>query len=222
MKQSFFLIVLIFSLKLFIVNSLTYDVSKLKLSKTTDQIILVIPKNPRSSSAKFLFYEKNGNSWKEYIKSDAHIGKNGLGKQKEGDMKTPAGSFKFTKYFGVADNPGTKLPYVKLNEYHYWNGDSNSNKYNQFIDTREYNSFNKKDSEHLIIYKKAYKYAMNINYNEKGVPKKGSAIFLHCYSNNPYTGGCVAIPESNMLKVMKKVNKNCRIVIDLVQNLHKY
>ena len=63
---------------------------------------------------------------------------------------------------------------------------------------------------------------MNISYNEKGVPHKGSAIFLHCYTNNPYTGGCVALPEKNMLKVIKKVNKNCRIIIDLVQNIHKY
>ena len=54
-----------------------------------------------------------------------------------GDKKTPIGVFKFTKYFGVADNPGTKLPYVKLNEYNYWNGDSSSKKYNQFVDSRE-------------------------------------------------------------------------------------
>lgn len=222
MKQSFFLISLTFSLKFIFMNSLTYDISKLKLSKTTDQIMLVIPSNPRSSSAKFLFYVKKGNEWNEYINSEAHIGKNGLGKQKEGDLKTPIGSFKFTKYFGVADNPGTKLPYVKLNEYHYWDGDSNSKKYNQFVDSREYNDFDKKASEHLISYKTAYKYAMNLNYNEKGEPHKGSAIFLHCYTNNPFTGGCIALPEKNMLKVMKKVNKNCRIVIDLVQNLHKY
>jgi L,D-peptidoglycan transpeptidase YkuD (ErfK/YbiS/YcfS/YnhG family) len=222
MKQSLFLLSLIFSLKLDFINSLTYDVSKLRLSKTTDQIMLVIPPNPRSYSAKFLFYVKNGNTWNEYIKSEAHIGKNGLGKQKEGDNKTPIGAFRFTKYFGVADNPGTKLPYVKLNEYHYWDGDSNSKKYNQFVDTREYNEFDKNASEHLFVYKTAYKYAMNINYNEKGEPHKGSAIFLHCYTNNPYTAGCVALPENNMVKVMKKVNKNCRIVIDLVQNIHKY
>ena len=222
MRQSLFLLSVIFSLKLIFINSLTYDVSTLKLAKTTDQIMLVIPPNPRTSSATFLFYVKSGNTWKEYIKSEAHIGRNGLGKQKEGDNKTPIGAFKFTKYFGVADNPGTKLPYVKLNEYHYWDGDSNSKRYNQFVDTREYNEFNKQASEHLYTYKKAYKYAMNISYNEKGVPHKGSAIFLHCYTNNPYTGGCVALPENNMLKVMKKVNKNCRIIIDLVQNIHKY
>ena len=222
MKQSFILMAIIFSLQFIYINSLTYDVSKLKLAKTTDQIMLVIPANPRTSMAKFLYYVKDGNVWKEYLKSEAHIGRNGLGKQVAGDKKTPVGAFKFTKYFGVADNPGTKLPYVKLNQYHYWNGDSNSKKYNQFVDSREYSAFNKKASEHLVDYKIAYKYAMNISYNEKGVPNKGSAIFLHCYTSNPFTAGCVALPEKNMLKVMKKVNKNCRIVIDLVQNIHKY
>ena len=87
MKQSLFLLPLIFSLKLSFINSLTYDVSKLKLSKTTDQIMLVIPPNPRSYSAKFLFYVKNGNTWNEYIKSEAHIGKNGLGNKKNGTIK---------------------------------------------------------------------------------------------------------------------------------------
>ena len=222
MKQSFILIAIIFSLQIIHINFLTYDVSKLKISKTTDQIMLVIPSNPRTSIAKFLYYVKVGNVWKEYLTSEAHIGKNGLGKKVAGDKKTPVGVFKFTKYFGVADNPGTKLPYVKLNEYHYWNGDSSSKKYNQFVDSREYSAFNKKSSEHLVEYKTAYKYAMNISYNEKGVPNKGSAIFLHCYTSNPFTAGCVALPEKNMLKVMRKVNKNCKIVIDLVQNIHKY
>ena len=63
---------------------------------------------------------------------------------------------------------------------------------------------------------------MNINYNEKGEPNKGSTIFLHYYTNNPYTAECIDLPEEIMLKVMKKVNQNCRIVIDLVQNIHKY
>ena len=222
MKQIFFLISLIFSLKLIFINSLTYDVSKLKLSKITDQIMLVIPTTPRSTSAKFLFYIKKGNAWIEYIKCEAHIGRDGLGLEREDQMKTPIGAFKFTKYFGIADNPGTKLPYIKLNEYHYWISDSKSKKYNQLVDIRKYKEFDKKAGEHLINYKKAYKYAMNINYNEKGVPNKGSAIFLHCYTENPYTGGCVAIPEEKMKKVMQKVNKNCRIVIDLPINIRKY
>ena len=222
MKKIFNLI-LYYLINIILINSRpAYDVSKLKISKTTDQIMLVIPPSLQTSLAKFYFYIKIGNKWKEYIKSEAHIGKNGLGKQRERDLKTPRGSFKFTKYFGVAENPGTQVPYVKLNDYHYWNCDSNSNRYNQFVDSREYSGFNKGVSEHLINERTAYKYAMNINYNEKGVAKKGSAIFLHCYTKSPYTAGCVALPESNMLKAIRKVNKNCVIIIDLIQNIKNY
>ena len=222
MKHTFFLISLIFSLKLSFISSLTYDVSKLKLSKTTDQIMLVIPSSPISTSAKFLFYVKKGNVWKEYINCEAYIGRDGLGLEREDQMKTPIGAFKFTKYFGIADNPGTKPPYIKINEYHYWISDPKSKKYNQLVDSRKYKEFDKKAGEHLINYKKAYKYAMNINYNENGVPNKGLAIFLHCYTEKPYTGGCVAIPEKKMKKVLQKVNKKCRIVIDFLINISKY
>ena len=68
----------------------------------------------------------------------------------------------------------------------------------------------------------AYQYAMNINYNEEGIPYKGSAIFLHCYTKNPYTAGCVALPYSYMETVLKNVSKNARIIIDLKENIYNY
>ena len=198
-----------------------FDVSKLKLSKDIDQIMIVVPESSKSFSAKFYFYVKNEETWEEYIKVDAHIGKNGLGKRIEGDAKTPVGAYIFNKYFGVAENPGIKLPYIQLNEYYYWDCDSDSDMYNQFVDIRNYTDFDKSLSEHLIDEQLAYKYAMNMNYNEEGIPHKGCAIFLHCYTERPYTAGCVAIPEADMLKVIKKVNQKCVIIIDLAENIYK-
>ena len=63
---------------------------------------------------------------------------------------------------------------------------------------------------------------MNMNYNEDRIPKKGSGIFLHCYTKNPYTAGCVALPENNMIKVFKMVNKEARILIDYKENIYNY
>ena len=228
MKFIFFVVIicsidLIYSLGLKVIDSSpTYDISKLKLSNKTDQIMIVVPDSYESYSAKFYYYLKNESNWIEYIKVDAHIGKNGLGKERQGDYKTPVGAYNFTKYFGVADNPGTSLPYIKLNEYHYWDGDSYSTMYNRFVDFRYYSDFDTSVSEHLIDEQIAYKYAMNINYNEKGIPYKGAGIFLHCYTKNPYTAGCVAIPENDMLEVMKTVNENCIIIIDLDENIYNY
>ena len=91
----------------------TFEVSKLKVSSETDQIMIVVPESYTSYSAKFYYYIKNKDEkWDEMINSEAHIGKNGLGKEKEGDVKTPVGKYKFNYYFGIADNPGTKMPYV--------------------------------------------------------------------------------------------------------------
>ena len=82
--------------------------------------MLVIPTEYTSSIAKFYYYIKEGEEWKEFLISDAYIGRDGLGLQSESDVKSPIGLFKFTKFFGIADNPGTKMPYIKLNESLYW------------------------------------------------------------------------------------------------------
>ena len=47
-------------------------------------------------------------------------------------------------------------------------------------------------------------------------------IFLHCFTKKSYTGGCVALPEQNMIKVFKKINKNAVIIIDVKQNIYNY
>jgi len=203
-------------------SSLTYDVSKLKISLKTDQIMLVIPKSYKSYQATFYYYIKMQNKWTEFLVSDAAIGRDGLGLQSEYDSKSPVGSFKFNKYFGIADNPGTKMPYIKVNESLYWNSDSLSSRYNQMVNIETYKDFNKDISEHLIEYTKAYRYAMSINYNEQAIPYKGSAIFLHCYGNSPYTAGCVALPEKYMIKVLRSVNKDAVIIIDIESNIFSY
>ncbi|MBR1487030.1 MAG: L,D-transpeptidase family protein, partial [Synergistaceae bacterium] len=124
--------------------------------------------------------------------------------------------------FGINDDPGCEIGYTKVDGTHYWVGDSKSEKYNQFVSTRDYENFNKKDSEHIIDYDLAYKYCLNISYNEDGTPGKGSAIFLHCYTKNKFTGGCVAIPEEKMREVLKLVKNNCVVVMDESKNLRKY
>ena len=61
---------------------------------------------------------------------------------------------------------------------------------------------------------------MNISYNEACTPGLGSAIFLHCFGPyKPFTGGCVAIPENQMIKVMQNVKPDCVVVIDSLENL---
>ena len=221
MKKILILIISIYLPNLFLTFE-GFDVTKLKLSKETDQIMIVVPLNNHTYTANFYFYVKKQDKWFEYLISEAHIGQNGLGKEREGDRKTPVGIYSFNCYFGIADNPGTKLSYIKLNDSLYWDGDSNSTNYNLLVNIETYKDFDTTESEHLIEETLGYQYAMNMNYNEDRVAKKGAGIFLHCYTERPYTAGCVALPENNMIKVLKMANENARILIDYIDNIYNY
>lgn len=74
---------------------------------------------------------------------------------------------------------------------------------------------NKKDwktAEQLIQYQKQYEYAIQIKYNENCEKKKGSAIFMHCSTNNP-TCGCIAIPTHDMEYILKNIKNDTYIYI---------
>ncbi|MBO5490963.1 MAG: L,D-transpeptidase family protein [Desulfovibrio sp.] len=196
------------------------QVSRLDAAHNVDQLILVGAVG--GSDALLTFYEKRGPLWQEVFTSRAYIGRNGLGKEREGDARTPVGVFHFTKAFGIAPDPGCALHYTQVNDAHYWVGDNASPLYNRFADTRDGAVFDRKESEHLIEYTKPYQYCLNISYNEDGKPGLGSAIFLHCYSARAYTGGCVAIPEDDMRRLLRALRPGCRIVIAELKDLNKF
>ena len=203
-------------------DDLDIDISKFIIANKTNQIILIIPSNYSTSSAKFYLYIKKENKWIKNKEIDAYIGFKGLGKEKEGDKKTPVGIYQFNEYFGIYDNPGTELPYIKVNKSHYWDGDNNSDRYNQLVNIETYTNFNVDNSEHLIDINPGYEYAMNINYNKEGIKGKGSAIFLHCFTKNTFTEGCVAINRIHLKEIYQIINKDCYIIIDTKENMSKY
>ena len=194
-----------------------------ELEAARDAAQLVIISGTKGSNADFSFHIRyDDGKWHEIISCPAYIGKKGWGKTREGDMKTPEGLFRFTMAFGINDDPGCMIGYTKVDDTHYWDGDSNSEFYNQFVSTRDYDGFNKKNSEHIIDYKQAYKYCLNINYNEDGVPRRGSAIFLHCQTDNKFTAGCVAIPEEKMRELLTNIGYDCFVIMDTEKRVRKY
>lgn len=160
-------------------------------------------------------------NWQELMTTPGFIGKNGLGKTKEGDAKTPVGVFGFTAAFGIAPDPGCAIPYKQVDSNIYWSGDPRPGmKYNEMVDIRDLPDLDTKESEHIIAYNPYYTYCLNIGYNAEGTPGRGSAIFLHCFGlEKPYTGGCVSIPENKMRFLMETVRPDCKIVIDSLGNL---
>ena len=190
-----------------------------KIYKPIEQMVVVA--GIQGTTAWISMHEKNSaGDWEMIMTTPGFIGKNGLGKVKEGDNKTPVGTFYFDYAFGIAPDPGCAIPYVQVNENHYWSGDWNY-KYNQFVDDREAPAnFETQYSEHLIDYNPHYLYGLNMGYNAECTPSKGSALFMHCFGTKyPWTLGCVALPEDKMRFVMQHIRPDCACVIDSLKNL---
>ena len=195
-------------------------ISSLEQAETAQQLFVVA--GIGETTAYISMHEKDGNGiWHQVMTTPGYIGKYGLGKTKEGDAKTPVGTFEFNYAFGIAEDPGCAIEYHQVDENDYWSGDQRDGyHYNEMVDIRDLPDLSKDDCEHIVDYTSEYQYCLNISYNSEGTPGLGSAIFLHCLGRiKPYTGGCVAIPQDKMILVMKNVSKDCIVVIDSLRNL---
>lgn len=183
-------------------------------AQTATQIVTVRYKS--GSNAKLRLFTKQDGVWtSQFDAVNAYVGKNGIGKTKEGDNKTPTGTFNLTTPFGILADPGAAMGgYTKVTKYHYWSGKSGSEYYNRLIDRRVDTDYTPgKNDEHLIDYTKAYNYCFFIDYNADGEAGLGSAIFLHCTSGSKSTAGCVAVDQSVMKSLLLTLKKGAKIVI---------
>jgi len=149
------------------------------------------------------FYIKDAsNRWALAKSGIANVGRNGIGKEREGDFKTPRGEFGIRRAFGILANPGTKVSYLSVGET-TWACDEPGKYYNQIVDAAKLGR--KVTGEHMIDYALAYEYGLETRYNDNNVPGKGTAIFVHCKSEKPYTAGCIALDKP----FMKFILQNC-------------
>ena len=196
-------------------------VEKLEAAKTSEQMIVVA--GIGKTTATISMHEKNieGN-WEQIISTPGFIGQNGLGPAREGAAYTPTGTFLIDKAFGIADDPGCKMDYIKINNNHYWSGDTRTGMhYNEFIDINDCPNLDKKNSEHIIDYLIPYQYCLNMGFNSECTLNAGSAFFLHCFgSKAPYTYGCVSVPREIMIVIMQAIKPGCVITIDTLENFH--
>lgn len=182
----------------------------------SDQIITV-EYLPATGRGELSFYQKteDGN-WVLLIDSArARMGRNGIGKAKEGDGKTPSGTYNLTQPFGILDDPGTQFEgYVKVTENHWWCCNPGSKYYNQLVDESAAPDFRPiRGMDEKLINISAYQYAFFIDYNAECTPKLGSAIFLHCKGNKSTTSGCIAVDFEIMENIMKITKPGAKIVI---------
>jgi L,D-peptidoglycan transpeptidase YkuD (ErfK/YbiS/YcfS/YnhG family) len=130
-----------------------------------------------------------------------HVGKNGVSwSKREGDLRTPAGTFPLRGGFGVNGNPGLRTgSWFRVDSSDVWVDDSGSSLYN----THQRKPANGRwDSAEPLLQVPAYNYAQVIGYNEGHTPGRGSAIFFHVDLGHG-TAGCVSLPTSALLAVMR-------------------
>lgn len=154
-----------------------------------------------------------GGSWRKVSVTTGRAGANGFarpGEKREGDGRSPTGSFGLSEAFGLRD-PGTGLPYRRLRASgDCWSATSGQSGYNDY-----YSGTCRSTDEDLsaIAQRGAYRQAVVIDYNRPDtVPGHGSAIFLHVGGVTP-TAGCISIALPRLRAVMRTLVEGDRIIM---------
>lgn len=172
---------------------------------TGGQLVTVSAASYGATQAELTAYQREGGRWRRVFGPwVAWIGRNGMappGAKREGDGRTPSGTFGFGFFFGVDRDPGVRFPYRSVDASDFWDDDPSSPLYNLWVDDRDANPG--ADPEPMDV--SAYDYGAVIAYNTARTPGLGSAIFLHINIGTP-TAGCVTLPVGELLEVLRWLN----------------
>ena len=140
------------------------------------------------------------------------IGKKGLSyNKKEGDYTTPKGIFSLKNLYFRKDKLGQiscKIKKKIITKNMAWCDDSRHKKYNE-----EISIYKKKHKEKLFRKDHKYDYLITISHNDKKIPYKGSAIFIHLTNNYKPTAGCIALKKKDFQILIKLIDKKSKIKI---------
>ncbi|MFI6850086.1 L,D-transpeptidase family protein [Kitasatospora sp. NBC_00085] len=147
--------------------------------------------------------------------ADARIGSGGLHDgltRVQGTGTTPTGTYTITQAFGIAPDPGTRMPYHRVTGHDWWVQDPSSAHYNR-MRTDTQGGFHLTEqgplgSEHLVDHPVQYDNVLVIDFNTAPVVKgRGAGIFLHDLGAQAgATAGCVAVPAAFMTRTMRWID----------------
>jgi L,D-peptidoglycan transpeptidase YkuD (ErfK/YbiS/YcfS/YnhG family) len=184
-------------------------------------------------------YQLEDQGWREVVPPmAARIGYGGwawAAHRVQGTGTTPVGTFTLTEAFGLAPDPGAKLPYLRAGKNDYWAGDKR--------DPRTYNlwepaavsgrTWRTGQSERLSSFPVQYAYAVVVDFNRPAPATvvwnaahreyvtsrparvgRGSAIFLHVNGRGS-TAGCVSVTRIHLVGILHWLDpsKRPRIVM---------
>ena len=142
------------------------------------------------------------------------IGKKGsTTNKKEGDKKTPKGTFEIENLYFRKDRrekPLTLLKCIEIKRDMGWCNDTRfKRKYNKLFKIK-----NKIKHEKLKRNDYKYDFLIPIKYNfKKPITGKGSCIFVHLTRDYKPTAGCIALKEKDFLILVKLIKRNSKIKI---------
>ena len=142
------------------------------------------------------------------------IGQKGLTlNKKEGDKKTPKGTFEIENLYFRKDRiekPSTSLKCIEIKKSMGWCDDIRfPQKYNKLFKIN-----NKIKHEKLKRKDHKYNLLIPIKYNfKKTIVGLGSCIFIHLTRNYKPTAGCIALKEKDFLIMLKLIKRNSKIKI---------
>lgn len=173
---------------------------------TATHVVTVVASSHSSTVATLQAWTKApGGGWLKWGSAlTAHVGSQGLTTSpSESKSATPIGSFTLTQAFGHNANPGTSLPYRQTTPADWWISQAGP-----LYNTEQHCSSGcgftlGSPNEHLFYETPYYNYAVVIDANRFPVHQgAGSAFFLHVTDGHA-TAGCVAIPQANLVTLMK-------------------
>ena len=142
------------------------------------------------------------------------LGRGGiLANKREGDGGTPRGTYRPLQLWWRADRharPQTFLPARPIRPEDAWCEDPNDRHYNQSIRlTRNAAGDRLTREDHL------YDFIVEIDHNSAPrIAGRGSAVFLHLARPNfSATAGCVSMTKSAMLRLLRRMGPQTRIII---------
>ena len=148
------------------------------------------------------------------FKFNCCIGKKGsTTNKKEGDKKTPKGTFEIENLYFREDRikkPLTLLKCIKIKKNMGWCDDiSYPKKYNKLIKIDKkirHEKLKRKDNKYDLL--------IPIKYNfNKPTTGKGSCVFIHLTKNYQPTAGCIALKKKDFLIMLKLINTDSKIKI---------
>jgi L,D-peptidoglycan transpeptidase YkuD (ErfK/YbiS/YcfS/YnhG family) len=173
--------------------------------RASRQLVTVIAPSYGATQAVLTAYQRVDGQWRPVFGPwTAVIGSNGMappGAKREGDNRTPSGTFGFGFFFGVDPSPGVRFPYRLIQPSDVWDDDPSSPLYNEWVNEQVADPG--ADPEPMDV--SAYDYGAVIAYNTARTPGLGSAIFLHINIGMP-TAGCVTLPVDELLEILRWLN----------------